>query len=256
MSRIDGVQPAFVSKQNITKEQIKKMLPKGSGIAITDEIIDVINRVEDATDITKDYYSEQFLSHIHVLGDISVPIDVYASALKYTILTNNMSNENAYEVVFPEKVLEWQAKQDAGTNKTPLDVYVSRYNSGKIVGKLRTMMALHVNVMYNSYYHFSIKKQYDLACGRDAEGGRVSATVQHLAASKLYDITKPAEEQQAMELKIGYSDSVTAQYEQMNNSLATIVAAQRDALSRGIPIDQVQRIHLPKAEEVIDGELG
>jgi hypothetical protein len=219
--------------QNITREKLKKFLPKGSSVQVTDEILETIWNMERDINLPQNLLEEDVMSYLYLIGKVSgVGLSDLVNAIKYCNLKRNRSNKDAWAIIFPKKYDELRA---AGK---PVDNFVSMYNSSKLVVAIDKEMIVPVYVQYSAYRHFSIKKQYDLANDSD-----VSPMVQHLAAKELYAMTKMPEDK-SIELKIGASDAVLAQQQELNDNIAMLVANQAAAFRRGEETSVLQRIHV------------
>jgi hypothetical protein len=234
--------------QSITRDKLKRFLPKGSSVQVTDEVLDMINNMERDTGLPQDLMEENLMSYMHLIGKIkSISINELANAMKFCTLKRNMTNKEAWAIVFPKKYDELVA-----ANKQ-IDNHVSMYNSSKIVVEIDKQMIIPVYIQHNAYHHAAIKKQFELMNGNDGSGGQVSAMVMHLAAKELALITKMPEDK-TIELKIGMSDAAMAQQQEMNDALSEIVANQAKMFAAGKSADEIQKIHTVKIieEESVD----
>jgi len=223
--------------QNITREKLKKFLPKGSSVQVTDEVLELIHNMENDIGLPQNLLEEDVMSYMHMVGKIGgVGIHELVNAIKFCNLKRNRTNREAWAIVFPKKYDELVA---AGK---PVDNFVSMYNQSKLVVAIDKEMIVPVHIQYSAYRHFSIKKQYELASSSD-----VSAMVQHLAAKELYAMTKMPEDK-TIELKVGASDAVLAQQQELNNHIAALVANQAAAFRRGEETASLQKIHIAVSE--------
>ena len=128
MEVVDSVAVVPSESQNITREKLKKFLPKGSSVQVTDEIVDMINNMERDTGLPQTLLEEDVMSYMHMVGKVGgVGINELVNAVKYCNLKRNRSNKEAWAIVFPRKYDELTA---AGK---PVDNFVSMYNSSKLV---------------------------------------------------------------------------------------------------------------------------
>jgi hypothetical protein len=229
--------------QSITREKLKKFLPKGSSVQVTDEVLDMINNMERDTGLPQDLMEENLMSYMHLIGKVkNVSINELANAMKFCTLKRNMTNKEAWAIVFPKKYDELTAAN------RQMDNHVSMYNSSKLVVEIDKQMIVPVYIQHSAYHHAAIKKQYELMNGNDGEGGQVSAMVMHLAAKELALITKMPEDK-TIELKIGMSDAAMAQQQEMNDALSAIVANQSKLFAAGVDAAEIQKIHTVKIIE-------
>lgn len=246
MSANDAMSVVPSESQNITREKLKKFLPKGSSVQVTDEIVELINNMERDTGLPQNILEEDVMSYMHMVGKVGgVGINELVNAVKYCNLKRNRSNKEAWAIVFPKKYDELVA---AGKQ---IDNFVSMYNSSKLVVAIDKEMLVPTYIQYSAYHHAAIKKQYQLMNGDDGHGGNVSAMVMHLAAKELAAITKMPEAQ-SIELKVGMSDAAMAAQQEMNDALSALVENQKRMFETGAHPADVQKIHsVKKIEEAI-----
>lgn len=227
----------YSKKHNIDKEKLERMLPKGTNHKVTDEIIYQINKMEEDTGLFQEYLEESFLSHLPVLREIKVDLDDYVNAIKYCNLKKSMTNEKAWEIVFPDKHKKLKDENRKITS------HVAMYNQSKIVTKLDAQMQLTAHIQYAPLFHESIMKEAMLMRGTDANGESVSAHVQHLAASTLIDKLAPPIEQK-VDIKIGQSDEAKQAQGHMMEEMRKIAENQQALLRAGHKIEDIQRLNL------------
>ncbi len=226
--------------QRITKERIKSMLPKRTSIAVTDEVIDLINNMEKDTGMPQELLEEDVMSYLHLLGQGSRnTIKELVNAVKFCNLRRNYNNKQAWSIVFPEKFAELVE------NNKPVDNFVSMYANSKLVVAVDKEMLIPVHIQYAPYFHAAVKKQFELMNGRtntkDKHGNedRVSPMVQHLAAKELATLTRQPEESK-LDISITPSDAALSAQSEMNEQLKQLVAIQRRQLDDGADILDVQ----------------
>ncbi len=238
--------PILVKKHNIDKEKLERLLPKGTNHKVTDEIITMISTMEEDTGLFQDYMEESLLSQLPVLSKVKTDLDDYVNAIKYCNLKRNMSNDKAWEIVFPERVIRLQEKDTLHA----LSSHVAMYNKTDIVVKLDAQMMISAHIQYAPMFHAAVNKQFQLMNGNSADGSPVSAHVQHLAAKELREIAEMPEDN-TIELKIGQSDDSKKSQGIMINKMAEIAKNQQELLRQGYSIEEVQRLNLV-VEEVDD----
>ena len=227
--------------QSITVNRLKELLPRNTNIAVTQEIVDLINNIEEDSGIPQELAEEDVMSYMHLIGNMrGVGLKDLVNAIKYCNLKRNYSNKEAWSIVFPTKFNELKA-----ANKQ-VDNHVSMYNATKLVQAIDKEMLIPVSLQYAPYFHFAIKKQYEIAQGVasdtvDGKKQNVSPMVQHLATKELAILTKPIEETKlAITVKPG-EEAMSMQAE-MNSQLKDLVALQRKRLEDGEDIIDVQQI--------------
>ncbi len=227
----------FAHKQNIDKEKLQRMLPKGANHRVTDEIITLIGSMEEDTGLFQDYMEESLLAQLPILSTIKVDLDDYVNAIKYCNLKQNMSNNKAWEIVFPHRV---ESLREKGTYES-ISSHVAMFNKRDIVTKIDAQMMTSAHIQYAPMFHAAVKKQFQLMNGHSAEGTPVSSHVQHLAAKELREITEMPVDN-TIELKLGMSEESKSIQQQLIDQISKSVDIQERRLRLGESIGDVQRI--------------
>lgn len=251
MSADTNMQVIPKESQNITREKLKKFLPKGTSIQVTDEVLEMIDNMEKDTGLPQNLLEEDVMSYMHLVGKIGgVGLSELVNAIKFCNLKRNRTNREAWAIVFPKKYDELVA---AGK---PVDNFVSMYNQSKLVVAIDKEMIVPVHIQYSAYYHSAIRKQFQLMNGVDSNGNDVSAMVQHLSAKTLMELLKMPEDK-SIELKIGLSDAAVAQQQELNDSLKKLVEAQSSMFAQGMNAADIQKVHTIKVieNESVDADL-
>lgn len=238
---------AFVNakSQNITKEKLQSMLPKGTSHKVTDEIIEMIHRMEDDTGLPQDYLEESLLANLHILKGMKVRLKDYVNAIKYCNLKRNLSNERAWSIVFPDRY-----DRLVQLNKDP-SPHVSIYNSSPLVTAVDAEMIVAEHIQYSPVFHEAIRREAQLMRGIDANGEPVSAHVQHLAAANLMEKLAPPKETK-IDIKVGQSEEAKQAQELLYNEMRKVAEQQQKLLASGHKIEDVQRLDLSITEVEIE----
>jgi hypothetical protein len=223
------------------------MLPRGTSHKVTDEIIDLINSMEDDTGLIQEYLEESLLSHLPVLKKVKVDLVEYVNAIKFCNLKKAMTNDKAWQIVFPEKY-DKLIREDRWNSS-----HVSMYNGSTLVTKLDAQMMLTVEIQYAPLFHSELMRHVKLADGISSNGMPVSANIQQVASAKILDIVMPKESQE-IHLKIGQSDESKAAQEGMYVEMRRIAQNQQELLKAGHSIEEVQKLNM-KIEVVDEEEL-
>ncbi len=249
-NKIELLKPRVSESQGITVDKLKSFLPKGSGATLTQAIVDDINSIEDNTGLPQEYMEEKILGNMHQLSGSGVTVEKLVNAMKYCELCNHYTNKKSWEIVFPAK---HKKIVDEGRF---LDSHVSMFENSALVVSIKKDMMIPTYITYKPFFHESIMKQVNLMRGKSAnEDDRVSAHVQHLAASKLSEMLAMPEDN-TIELKIGATDAVLEQQADMNKHLAMLVATQKAAFIRGDDTSKLQKVHvIVDDSDVIDAEV-
>jgi len=229
-------------RQYITKERLKELLPRRTSIIITDEIMRIINSMEDDTGLPQNLLEEDVMSYMSLIGTVKgVGVKDLINAVKFCNLKRNLSNIDAWSIVFPSKYRELK---EAGKQ---IDNHVSMYNRSKLVIAIDKEMIMPVSLQYAGHFHAAVQKQFELMNGKtnvkDSNGKllKVTPMVQHLAAKELANLTRPPEETK-IDLKISPSDAAVSTLQEMNDQIKKIVAHQKNELEKGADIIDVQAI--------------
>jgi len=227
--------------QKITVNKLKMLLPKSTSVRVTEEMVELIHRMEEDSGLPQEQLEEDVLTHMHMLdGMRGVGVKDLINAIKYCNLKRNYDNKVAWAIVFPEKYerLESANKQ--------VDNHVSMYNNNKLVTMIDKEMQIPVYMQYSTLFHAAVKKQMDIMNGKggkDAKGNDMTVTpmVQHLAAKELTTLLKPPEEAK-ISINVNPGEAALSAQKEMADQLAQLVVMQRSRLNRGESIIDVQEI--------------
>ena len=238
--------------QNITREKIKRMLPKGSSVSVTNSVLELIANMENDTGLPQDLMEEDFMSYMHLLGKKKGnSLTQLVNALKYCNLKRTINNQKAWSIVFPEKYDKLIAEGKA------VDNHVGMYNTTWLVQEIDKAMIIPVHLSHYGTLHKFLNHQMQLAMGEggiDPETGdkrRVSAMVMHLATKDVLERTAQPETA-TLDIKISASEkSIEIQQDQVD-TLKRLADIQQNQFRRGAaPID-IQKVHI--IEEAIEAQ--
>ena len=240
--------------QFITVDKLKGLLPKNTNIAVTEEIVTLINGMEDDTGLPQEALEEDVMSYMHLLGGMKgVGIKDLVNAIKYCNLKRNYDNKESWSITFPERY------DKLVSNNKQVDNHVSMYNSSKLVVAIDKEMLIPVHLMYAAHFHSATNELYKIGVlgkgGKNAEGQEMTVTpmVRVQALKELTTITKPPEEQK-IAISINPGDAALSMQEEMNDQLKIIAGQQRQRLVAGEDIIDVQQIGLDFSEVGKDNE--
>ena len=245
----EDAKPLSPTGQSITVESLKSYLPKGSSTVVTQEIVDIINRAENQCGVDQDLIEEQLVSYTHLLGP-RVGFETLLNAIKFVNLTMipKMTNAKAYKIVFPKKAAEIEGRDQS------VDSFASMYNQTKTVVAIQKLLIVPAYITYQPLHHAAIKKQFDLMNGIGARpNDKVSATVQHMAAAKLADLTRMPEEN-TVELKIGMSDDAKSLQQGLMDQIGAFTKLQMARLEKGEDISSVQKLGI-SVDAIIEAQI-
>jgi len=228
--------------QFITAERLKEMLPKNVTLAVTEELVGLINNMGEGTNLDQDLLEEDFMSYIHLATNRkgSTTTDLI-KAIKFCNLKRNMDNKEAWAIIFPEKYLRLVE------SNMQIDNHVAMYNKTGLVTAIDKEMMVPVHLMYSNVFHAATKELYNIGVlgkgGKDAYGKEMSVTpmVKVQALKELTTITKPPEEQK-ISITTSPSDEALTMQQQMNEQLARIVSHQKAQVDAGVDVIEAQVI--------------
>ena len=240
--------------QNITRERLVGLLPRGSSTQVTDEILETINKMGEQTDLPQELLEEEVMSYMHLVGSIKgVGINDVINATKYCNLKRSYSNKQAYSIVFPTK---YDERINAGK---PVDNYVAMYNATKLVTAIDKENLVAAHIKHYPYFDAAVKELAKVGlynnAGTNADGEKmtVSPMVKVQALKELAALTKQPEVSQ-FDIKINPSDKALDMQEQMNQQLEKLVNVAHKQLEAGADILEVQNIGI-NFEEINDAEV-
>ena len=233
---------------NLTKEKLKRFLPKKSYFAITDELMDKIKSIEEDTGLDQNTIEEEILTHLDVLKNskIKVTMDGYINAIKFIMLTNGgMTDVRAYELIFPERY----DKCVNSDKKYKVNNLVNSFAKGALINILRKRMMIAPHITLNSEFLRGVRKLINLSNGVAAPtpAGKdqvVSPHVQMLAAKAVVEALKAPEE---VTVTHGVTDEISASLKEQQNMRVTMdkaIEMQREAIKKGVKVEDVQKMYI------------
>lgn len=250
---MDEKKIAKIKKGTACAADIKKLLPKGCKSAtITDHVVNLINNMADGADIEQEQMFENFAEYVQYMEvGRGVTIEKIVNAIKFCTLTIQcgISQEKAYSLVFPEKY------EEVTSEDREIRGFVSAYASTKTVTTVQKMMVVPVSLSKRHFFDEALMKNVNLMRGIGAsEDDKVSPMIQQQAAKTVLEYTKPDEEK-TINVKVGKSDDEINEMKKLNNNIAAIVQHNMNSFKAGMSIEEAQKIHYKKEEEVIEGEI-
>ena len=217
-------------------------LPKQYKKLITQDIVDEINMLVDDPEYGE-HCRDSMITYTTVLdGKDKWNLRQYVDAVKFYSLTAAMNSQvDAYAKVFPNRL---QARLDRGENKDDMRGEASRFNATGLVNVIRSQALVPLHLINQGNLQLGINTLVDICVKGRSEVAKVSA------ATALLKELRPPETQQ-VELQLGLSDDARAAQEKQTNQLLEIATNQRRLLEQGVPISEVQRIHV----NVVEAEL-
>ena len=232
------------SRQSITIDKLRMLLPKNTSIPVTSEMVDLINNMEEDTGLPQELLEEDVMSYMHILGGMrGVGIKELVKAVKFCNLKRNYDNKEAWSIVEPDKY------NSLVEGNKQIDNHVSMYNTSKLVVAIDKEMLIPVHLTYAPYFHAATKELYAIGVlgkgGKDVKGNEMTVTpmVRVQALKELTMLTKQPEEQK-LSVTINPGEAAVSMQQEMNDQLKQIVADQRRRLIAGEDIIDVQQIGL------------
>lgn len=247
---VEACKPNVTNTQNLTVDKIKKFLPRGTSVRLTEDMVEALTRVEQDTGMDQGLFEEQLLSYLHLM-EAGAGIEKLANAIKFCNLRMlpKMGNEKAWMIVFPEKAAQIEARGEDCSS------FASMYNNTKMVREISKLLLVPVYISHAPVHIAMHKKLYDLTNGIGANNGDyVSPTVQMNAAVALMEATKMPEDN-SIELKIGMSDDAKNVQLGLTEQLARMADVQLKRLENGESITDVQRLNIIADPTTIDVEI-
>jgi len=228
--------------QYVTVDKIKKLLPKNTNIAVTEEVVALVNSMEEDTGLPQEMLEEDLMSYMHLLGGTrGVGVRDLVNAIKFCNLKRNYDNKEAWAITFPDRY-----DRLVEGNKQ-VDNHVSMYNSSKLVVAVDKEMLIPIHLMYASHFHKATNELYKIGVlgkgGKNAEGKEMTVTpmVRVQALKELTNITKPPEEQK-LSISVNPGEAAMSAQEEMNLQLKAIVSHQKKQIDSGMDVIDAQVI--------------
>jgi len=233
------------TKQTFTVEKLKKFLPKGTSIKVSEDLVDELNKIGEGIDSA--LFEEQFLSHTTLLGK-GISAQKLANAIKYVILVNVLqhTSEKAWMIVFPDKAQELlEQGRDASS-------FAAMYAGTKAVVEIQKKSILSAKFSMVPKYFRSLEVLTNLMEGNAANGVQASPTVQLNAAIAVEAALKP-EEDTTINLNISDNAKAAEAQKSLADSLAKMAEAQMAKFAAGKSIDEAQKLNISFTDaEVIE----
>jgi len=231
---------------SLTREKLKKFLPKGATRRLTDEIMNELNSVSETANIDQDLFNEKVMTYAHLIGP-GKGMRELANAIKFVLLTsvNGLPKYKAWMIVFPERA--------AGMTDEMIATRASQFGVTDLVVEIQKMSILAPSIEYAPVRPMMLQKIIDLSNGIGARpNDKVTPTVQLNAAIAAYDIVKIPEESNplgamAAELGQAVGKSMT---EQLIDTLMSNAKKQVAELADGADLEEVQKLGIVDAEVV------
>lgn len=207
-------------------------------------IIDEVQNIEERDGISQDYFEEQLLSHMDLLGP-GVSASVLINAIKFVALVQSgLTNQKAYDAVFPLKAAQVYGR---GSDTSS---FASEYAKKKTVVEVMKRSIIRDDIRYAPLRDRLLDKLVQLSNGRGAkEDDYVSPKVQLDATLGALDFLRPPEDK-SIDLRIGLNDEAKAMQQNLADQISASAELMRKQFESGRSIKEVQRIGV-----TIDAEI-
>jgi len=216
----------------MTLEELKRDVPKHSKNLITQNLVDVFNKLEeDEGHDFAEQYKQNFISMSSILKSGNYSVTDYTNAIKfvsYKLMEN--SDIDAYHMTFPDRVnrimTKWREKglDDETIRFKKLSPYVSAYKRNDIVMKVMEQALVPSKILNAPLFQQALNVQADLMLNANSEMVRMSA------ANSILQYTAPNETTK-IELDVGVkgNDEVQA----LRDEMQRLAAQQQIAITSG-----------------------
>lgn len=243
MARLEPV----AQSQHLTVASVRKHLPKGTSVEVTEEIVDMLNNAERDSGVGQEHFEEQLLGHMHLAKKGG--IKALSRAVKFVALTigQQVEQAHAYRIVFPDKAQKFD-KEDRSIASA-----ASEYSRSFMVKEIIKNQVLGFHISHAHLGGWGMAKAVNLANGIGAKpGDYVSPTVQLNAIQLIMDKVAPPEDQ-SLELKIGMSDEAKSATDNLAEKLGAMAEAQMANYKAGKSLGEVQKLNIAFTDtEVVD----
>lgn len=230
----------------INEEVLRELLKGKVNDATVKAIMEELENLEERDGISRDYFEEQFTSHLDLLGQGVYPKKLIEAIKFVALVQSGLTNQKAYDAVFPQKAAQVYGR---GSNTSS---FASEYAKKKTVVEIMKRSAIRDDVRLAPLRDKLLHKLVDLSNGKGAKpDDYVSPTVQLNATLGALDYLKPPEDK-SIDLRIGYNDEAKALQQTIAEQLAENAALMRKQFESGRSLKDVQKIGIVLDAEVED----
>lgn len=234
-----AVVDANVQDSQITLDQLKRCIPKGVNVTLTQDMVDKVNNI-----IASDEYAEEYRNNLttytSVLLNPKFRIADYINAVRFvTCKLLGDKNELAYAKTFPDR---YDRLIKAGKSAKDISAHTSGYAANAIVVAIteQSMMPLHI-------VNNDLRQQAINVLANTMLDDKVSAKVKVEAADKLLAHLTPPKD---TKIEINLGQKQTSVISELAAATSALAQQQRMMLESGLhSIKDVAESKL-----VLDGE--
>lgn len=212
----------------LTKEVVKKVLPKDKKKLVTDNVIKFLNEAEQNETVVNEF-RENFLTYSKILQSSRYSLEEYVNAVRFvTYKMLGYSDIDSYAIVFPERYERLIEKFDGETDK--INAYSSRFKSTKLVTQILEQ-TLVPSYIYNApMFQEALLQLSKIMVNSKSDIARVNA------ATSILQYTKAPEEKN-INLEIGYKETDTIK--ELKATMEEFASMQKAQLEKGESLKQI-----------------
>ena len=236
-------------ESEMTVEELKNNVPKHTRNLISQNVVDVFNRLqeEDGEEFAE-HYRQNFVSMSNVMKRGSYSTKEYMNAVKfvsYKLLEN--SDIDSYQMTFPDRYQRLMDKwADFGTEEeirgSKISPFVTAYKKTELVQKILEQSLVPSHILNAPYFQEALNVQVSLMYSARSEMVRQTAAESVLKYTKL-------PESQKIELEIGVKgqDEVQA----LRDEMARLASQQQQSIAQG----QNTSLEIAESKLLIEAEI-
>ena len=228
----------------LNEETLNELLKGKVNQTTIKAIMEDLEQLEEREGISRDYFEEQFISHLDLLGQGVYPKKLMEGIKFVSLVQSGLTNQKAYDAVFPQK-----AAQVYGRGSTTSS-FASEYAKKKIPVEIMKRSVIRDDIRFAPLRDKLLHKLVDLSNGKGAKpDDYVSPTVQLNATLGAIDYLKPPEDK-SIDLRIGYNEDAKELQQNIVDQLAQNAALMRKQFENGRSLKEVQKVGI-----VLDAEV-
>ena len=231
------------TKELMTEDQFRKVLPPSLKTSINPKIIDSINLTMQDPDYM-DTYRENLLGFTSVMNNGKFKLESYIDAVKYVSFKFlGSTNVDAYVKTFPDR---YQEMIDRNMSAKDISSRVNAYNNTKLVMLLFEQNLIPVWVSNRDLYQKALNTQADLMMNAKSEKVKTDA-----ANSILTQLKPPETKKLELDITVTQNNAV----EELKQTTLELVAQQRAMIeARAMSVKEVahSKLLITQDEEIED----
>lgn len=222
----------------LNEEVLRELLKNKVNDATIKAIMEDIEQIEERDGISRDYFEEQFTSHLDLLGQGVYPKKLIEAIKFVSLVQSGLTNQKAYDAVFPQKAAQVYGR---GSNTSS---FAAEYAKKKTVVEIMKRSIIRDDIRHAPLRDKLLHKLIELSNGKGAKpDDYVSPTVQLNATLGALDYLKPPEDK-SIDLKIGYNEEAKAMQQSIAEQLAANAALMRQQFEAGRSLKEIQRVNV------------